>query len=131
MKTLKPLTIVLTLSLLSTGCNFYKAPHEWRPIPHEWHAWEPTVSLDQQVAIAPKCPGWNYSIDVYVPPEGEPDFGCATAANLAFMVARPSDLIQGRGIGMGDGARNDLYIDNYRKGKITKIEKGEKIITTK
>lgn len=90
-----------------------------------------TVIINQYTAQAPKCPGWNYTVDSYMPPEGEIDFGCATAGNLAKMAAYPNDLVQGRGLGNGDGPRNDLSVDMYRTNKTEKLIKNEKIITTK
>ncbi len=124
MKTIKALTIILAVPVILGGCDRREMPREWEP-------WEPVVSMDQKTAMAPKCYGWDYSIDKYIPPEGEVDFACATAGNLAHMVERPRDLVQGRHLSTSDAARSDLYVDKLREGKITPIIKDEKIIVTK
>lgn len=80
-----------------------------------------TVETMSYVAKAPKCHGWNYSMDRFLPPEGEVDFGCASASNLAAMVANPQDLVNGQPLGKGDAQRNDLAVQNYRTDKTTKL----------
>lgn len=90
-----------------------------------------TVMVNQHMAKAPTCPGWNYTVNGYIPPEGEIDFGCATAGNLAKMAAYPHDLVEGRGLGNGDGPRNNLSVDMYRTNKTEDLIKNEKIVTTK
>ncbi len=50
------------------------------------------------VALPPACPSWN---DHAVNPfdnQPYPQFGCATAKNLAGMAEKPNDLIEGRSL---------------------------------
>jgi len=55
------------------------------------------------VAIAPECLNWTANIENPYDNQPIPQFGCASARNLAFMVERPDDLIQGREIGTSSG----------------------------
>ncbi len=54
----------------------------------------PTAS--GSVATPPECASWND--DLVNPSDGQalPQFGCATARNLANMVENPDDIVEGR-----------------------------------
>lgn len=80
-----------------------------------------TVVIDQYQALAPKC-AWNEEMHLMVRPEGEKNFGCATAANLAHMIADPRDLTKGRSLAHTDGPANSLGILNYRTDKMKEIK---------
>ncbi len=87
-----------------------------------------TVTLNQYIAIAPKCPGWNEYMNTYGMPEGEANFGCTTASNLAQMVDDPYYMSRDKKdptLGDADGARQNLFVHKYRTDKIRplKIEK--------
>lgn len=84
-----------------------------------------TVSLDQYVAQAPNCPGWNEYMDSYGMPEGEAHFGCSTAVNLTHMIAEPRDIKKGRALQGGDGRHNAFVIQQYRIGKQKELKKEE------
>ena len=45
-------------------------------------------------ASVPGCPDWNSS--PLLPQPSQPNFGCATASNLAAMIADPNDLLTGK-----------------------------------
>ena len=45
-------------------------------------------------ASVPGCPDWKST--PLVPQPSQPNFGCATAANLAAMIADPNDLLTGK-----------------------------------
>ena len=47
------------------------------------------------------------------------NFGCATTANMASMIADPADIAGPHPAGVGDAARRVVVIQNYRKGQIT------------
>ena len=47
------------------------------------------------------------------------NFGCATQANLAAMVANPTDLLRPRPMGPGDPARTNEILARSRAGEIT------------
>lgn len=45
-------------------------------------------------ASVPGCPDWNST--PLLPQPSQPNFGCATASNLAAMIADPNDLLAGK-----------------------------------
>ena len=49
------------------------------------------------------------------------NFGCATHANIAAMVADPGDLLGDRELGKDDAARTQVGIDKYRKGELPEV----------
>jgi pilus biogenesis lipoprotein CpaD len=53
---------------------------------------------------------------------GLPDFGCATAANLARMIADPLDLEQGTELGPADGIAQAEAVARYRANKVTPLD---------
>lgn len=53
------------------------------------------VAVDRTVAVAQGCPDWTESPLQGWRNETRPGFGCASAANLAAMVARPVDIARG------------------------------------
>ena len=76
-------------------------------------------SFTRYQAVAPKCPGgWEDLTNV----RGDDNwarFGCATAANLAAMVADPRDLSAPRGFDAPDAGRRQTVLENYRAGRPT------------
>ena len=48
------------------------------------------------------------------------NFGCATQANIAAMVANPEDLVTPQGLDPLDATRHTMIIDKYRQGLSTK-----------
>lgn len=76
-------------------------------------------SFTRYQAVAPDCPGgWEDLTNV----RGDDNwarFGCATAANLAAMVADPRDLSAPRGFDAPDAARRQTVLENYRAGRPT------------
>lgn len=50
------------------------------------------------------------------------NFGCATQANVAAMVAEPTDLVAPAPIGKGDASRRSTIVYAYRKGEKTRSE---------
>jgi type IV pilus biogenesis protein CpaD/CtpE len=62
-----------------------------------------TPTAAGNVATAPTCPSWN---DESVNPfdnQPLPQFGCATARNLADMIENPKDIVEGREMGKERG----------------------------
>lgn len=47
------------------------------------------------------------------------NFGCATTANMASMIADPADIAAPHPGGVSDAARRVVVIQNYRKGEVT------------
>jgi len=50
------------------------------------------------------------------------NFGCATQANIAAMVADPTDLVAPAPLGEGDATRRAVVLQAYRKGEKTRTQ---------
>lgn len=82
-------------------------------------------SFDRYRAVAPACPdGWT---DLRAAPAGDawPRFGCATARNIAAMVADPADLAGARDFDDPDAARRQTVLDRWRQGQPTSTQRAE------
>ncbi|UAK24106.1 CpaD family pilus assembly lipoprotein [Sphingomonas nostoxanthinifaciens] len=76
-----PLILVLPLAACATGYKGVDNPHQ------------PVVSAN--AAKVQNCPDW--SVPTLGANEGQSsNYGCATAINLAAMIADPADLLHGR-----------------------------------
>lgn len=81
------------------------------------------LSYPRLVARVPhRCGQWpdqvvgsTYNTDYW-------NFGCATQANVAAMVAEPTDLVAPSPMGKGDATRRSTIIYAYRKGEKTRSE---------
>lgn len=80
------------------------------------------VSFQKSSMTIPNCPGWDYRMDGNVPPEGEPDFGCANARNTAIMASDPSVLYQAEEFGGSDGAHSAISVQELRTDKVKKLK---------
>ena len=76
-------------------------------------------SFNRYQAVAPDCPERWTDLTNAAPGRHWPRFGCATAANLAAMVADPRDLETPRTFGAPDAARRQTVLENYRRGEST------------
>lgn len=76
-------------------------------------------SFERYVAVAPDCPQVWPDLTEAAPGRGYPRFGCATASNLAAMVADPRDLLAPRGLADPDAGRRQAVIDAWRRGDPT------------
>ena len=74
-------------------------------VPHRCGHWPEQAWSDEKNA-----PYWN--------------FGCAYQANMAAMVAEPTDFITPRGMDEADNTRRGAVIEAYRAAKATKSETG-------
>jgi pilus assembly protein CpaD len=81
-----------------------------------------TVVIGRYVATPPACPDWRKPADTDRGNTSLSNLGCATASNLADMVANPGDLVRGRQPGPLDGEASALGIQRYRQGKITPLD---------
>lgn len=62
------------------------------------------------------CPDWRKpELDEFSNSESS-NFGCASANNLALMIADPEDLVRGREAGPSDGVRAAQTIRDYKSG---------------
>lgn len=77
------------------------------------------ISFNRYQAVAPDCPDAWTDLTNAGPDEAWPRFGCATAANLAAMVADPRDLETPRTFEAPDAGRRQTVLDNYRQGQST------------
>nr|WP_267395220.1 MULTISPECIES: CpaD family pilus assembly protein [unclassified Sphingomonas] len=67
------------------------------------------VVVSRMRAGTPGCPDWSRNAANEFDSNTSSNFGCAINANLAAMVARPEDLVHGRG--------GDTFIDTATSGK--------------
>jgi pilus assembly protein CpaD len=51
------------------------------------------------------------------------NFGCATTANIAAMIANPADLLRPRAMDAPDAARRETVLGKYRQGAVTSSPK--------
>lgn len=70
-------------------------------------------------ADVPECPDWSRVSQPEVASSTASNFGCATNANLAAMVADPNDLLEGKGDGAPDSTNAARAIRTYRQAKVT------------
>lgn len=68
-------------------------------------------------AVAAPCPPWNTALNGPWSNAALPQFGCASAQNLAAMVANPADLIEGRSMGPANGTVEAAALYRYEAGK--------------
>jgi pilus assembly protein CpaD len=81
-------------------------------------AMEMRLIVEHATASAPGCPDWTKSPDRNFANTVHSNFGCATAVNLAAMIADPHDLLNGRALGpeVGDPAAAPMH--RYNTGKL-------------
>jgi len=73
-------------------------------------------------AKGPDC-GMNWtSLTKTAMNQPHPNFGCATRANMAAMIADPNDLVRPRGLDPADTARRTTVLTSYREGQDTRTE---------
>lgn len=75
------------------------------------------VVASRSTATVENCPNWPAEDNGVMPPQGtSANYGCATASNLAAMVANPQDLVEGRNhSGRGSAAVAGRAIRTYRE----------------
>lgn len=66
-------------------------------------------------ASVPGCPDWSRDSSVDYDQNTSSNYGCATNASLAAMIANPEDLVHGHGTGGSDPVRSGKAIDAFRK----------------
>lgn len=77
-------------------------------------------------AIPPKCRSLaTINLANSSTNDPSPNFGCATAANLAAMIADPADLLGARPLDPADLIRRATVLDKYRAGTDTATERSE------
>jgi pilus assembly protein CpaD len=79
------------------------------------------VVASRSIATVDGCPNWPTEDNGVSPPQAtSANYGCATASNLAAMIANPQDLIEGRdNSGRGSAAVAGRAIRTYRETQPT------------
>lgn len=84
-----------------------------------------TVSYTRLQARGPECGQVWTDISKSYANGPTPNFGCATKANLAAMIADPADLLGPRDMTPPDLARRATVLEAYRSGESTAAERSE------
>ena len=76
------------------------------------------VVVSRMHADVPGCPDWSRDSSVDYNQNTSSNYGCATNASLAAMIANPEDLVHGRGKAGGtDPVRAGKAIDAFRRAQ--------------
>jgi len=78
-----------------------------------------SLTLERFIATVPNCPNWSKHPGNDFDNALHSDFGCATATNLAAMIADPRDLVVGQTMGPVVGDPGGAAVHTYRAGKVT------------
>jgi pilus assembly protein CpaD len=84
------------------------------------------ISYRTYEAVVPNCPdvsAWDFAWTGTN--SALPSFGCATAINLAAMIADPSDLIGEQRMDPADAMRRGIVLTKYRNGEKTSAERNQ------
>lgn len=74
------------------------------------------VLISRSSASVPGCPDWSHDNDRNYSNKTHSNYGCATNANLAAMVANPEDLLDGQeGTGVTVVSTSNKAIQTYRE----------------
>ena len=73
----------------------------------------PTAGGRGLVAVPPECPDWRTTNNGSLENAPWPQFGCANTRNLAAMVERPEDLIEGRDFGLANAETTASTMGRY------------------
>jgi pilus assembly protein CpaD len=82
------------------------------------------IHIGHAIVTAPRCPDWSKPEDDNPTNTPSSNFGCATEANLAQMVADPADLVSGKPVAATDGVVMARSVDLYRSGGLAKTLSG-------
>lgn len=73
------------------------------------------VVVSRMHASVPGCPDWSRDSSIEYDSNTSSNYGCATNASLAAMIARPEDLVHGETTAALDSARSGKAIEAFRK----------------
>lgn len=86
------------------------------------------LRIERAEAIPPKCPDWSGPSGQNMTGSTHSNYGCATATNLAAMIADPRDLADGRdykGTGSAEAAKShDYWLRRIPTGYIREVSGG-------
>lgn len=78
------------------------------------------ISYRTWEAVAPNCPDVSQLDMVWTGTNSSlPSLGCAVTANLAAMIADPSDLVGAQPMDPADSGRRSIVMSKYRNGEVT------------
>ena len=84
------------------------------------------ISYRTYEAVVPNCPDMSQINVAFTGPNSAlPTLGCATAANLAAMIADPSDLVGNHPMDPADIGRRTIVMTKYRNGEKTSAERNQ------
>ena len=69
------------------------------------------------IAVPPECPDWRTTNNGPLENTPWPQFGCANTRNLAAMVERPEELVEGSESGPANGTNVAGSMQRYNEGK--------------
>ncbi len=94
----------------------------YQPTPHPDYAIRVAPSDHGLVAVPPPCENWTTAVTDPYDNQPLPQFGCANARNLALMIERPKDLIEGRDLGPANPTTTvgsmERYTSNQTRGLV-------------
>jgi pilus assembly protein CpaD len=79
-----------------------------------------SVMVSRYVVTPPACPNWSNFDGTEQRNTPGSNYGCATDANLGYMIANPRDLVQGRVPEPADSKPLVGAVQRYQAGKVTK-----------
>jgi hypothetical protein len=106
----------------------------YQPTPRPDYAIRVTKTVQGSIAVPPPCPGWTTAVSDPFDNQPLPQFGCATARNLAEMVEKPSDLVEGRKLANERGVHAvgevRRYDNNQARGLIMPAAEDSQVAVT-
>lgn len=90
---------------------------ELPPTPRPDYAIRVKTENGKTVAVPPPCPSWNTEVTNPFDNQPLPQLGCANARNLASMIERPEDLLEGRDIGSPDAVTSLGAVIRYKNNQ--------------
>ena len=79
------------------------------------------IVTEHYVSAPPSCPDWSHSNILDNANSNSSNYGCATASNLAHMVADPRDLVVGRSLAPAPGSAAAAAVGRYNAGEVKEL----------
>ncbi len=112
MRTFLKFSNILLLGLTAlSSCSVYD------PTPTPDYRIKVMQTPEGMVAIPPTCPGYAEAVKDPYDNQPMPQFGCASARNLALMADRPSDIVKPRDLGPTSGYPMVGSVMRYNNGQ--------------
>ncbi len=88
------------------------------------------IAAERYVAAPPSCPDWSNANILDGANTNSSNFGCATASNLARMVADPRDLVVGRSLAPASGTTAAAAVGRYNTDQVKQLPTSRYSATT-